>query len=101
MKAKLNRKIFFNESIQTLRNILLSLRTETLEHFLFQNLSDLMIFRERYRERVERQGQEQRINIIRGRTGRNIKFFNWSHSAQSQLPWALAVVLIDYCSNWR
>ena len=55
----------------------LVLRTETLEHFLFQNLSDLMIFRERYRERVEQhQGQGQRINIIRGRTqgGRNIKY---------------------------
>ena len=73
MKAKLNRKTFFNESIQTLRNILLSLRTETLEHFLFQNLSDLMIFRETYRERVGwKAGEDERINIIRGRRGRNI-----------------------------
>ena len=73
MKAKLNRKTFFNESIQTLRNILLSLRTETLEHFLFQNLSDLMIFRETYRERVGWEaGEDERINIIRGRRGRNI-----------------------------
>ena len=37
--------------------------------FLFQNLSDLMIFRERYRERVELQGQKEKINIIRGRPG--------------------------------
>ena len=77
IEAKLIRKTVSNESIQTLCNILPSLRTETLEHFLFQNLSDLMIFRERYRERVEQhQGQGQRINIIRGRTqgGRNIKY---------------------------
>ena len=95
IQTKLNRKTVSNESIQTLCNILLSLRTETLQHFLSKNLSDLMIFRERYRERVEQQGQEQRINIIRGWTERNITAYS------GVLNSVLGVVQINCCSNWR